>query len=215
MFTMFMFTIGNQPTVFIGVFIKWLQRTMDRAWSFTPDVTHVDTQKALDALYIGPEMEMNLKYASICTLIFVDMTYSATCPLFNWITFLNFVVMYVSDKWMIFHLFKKPPVLNAALPRTVLNMLYFAAAIHIANGMWMWGNNAFYSPDIVTYYNTFQENGKDGKVLDFLSVSHKWVFPISAQDRLTGKNSAFLFALAILMVCVFGLKVCYVQAHTC
>lgn len=45
MFTMFMFTIGNQPTVLLGVFLKWLGRVMDRKWSFTPDVTHVDTQK--------------------------------------------------------------------------------------------------------------------------------------------------------------------------
>lgn len=203
MFTMFMFTIGNQPMVFIGVFTKWLQRTMDRAWKFTPDVTHVDTQMALDKLYIGPEIEMNLKYAGICTLIFVDMTYSATCPIFNWITFMNLIVIYLSDKWMIFHLYKKPPVLNAALPKTVLNMLYFAAAIHIANGMWMWGNNSFYDPDIVTYYDTFREED-----MDFLAISHKWLFPIDVEERLFGTNSRFLFALAILMCCVFGLKVC-------
>jgi len=61
--------------------------------------------------------------------------------LFNYITFLNLVVMYASDKYMLFHLFKKPPVLNSTLPLQVVNILYFAAVIHVCNGMWMWGNN--------------------------------------------------------------------------
>ena len=202
MFTMFMFTIGNQPTVLLGVFLKWLSRTMDRKWSFTPDVTHVDTQMALDKLYIGPEIQMNLKYAAILTLVFVDMTYSATCPLFNFITFMNLMVIYASDKYMIFHLFKKPPVLNAALPRVVLNMLYFAAAVHVLNGMWMFGNNAFYSPEIVTYYNTFMVSGQE-----YLATSHSWVFPIKVLNRLYGKESRFLFALAVLIALVMAIKV--------
>lgn len=91
---MFMFTIGNQPTVFLGMGMKYLAKMMDKRWKWDVSVTHVDTQKALDSIYLGPEMQMNMKYAAICTLIFVDMTYSATIPLFNIVTLMNLVLIY-------------------------------------------------------------------------------------------------------------------------
>jgi len=202
LFTMFMFTIGNQPTVLIDLVMKEFTRLWDRRWKFHPSVTHVDTQEALNKLYVGPEIEMNMKYAALCTLIFVDLTYSATMPLFNIVTFLNLVVMYSSDKYMMYHLFKKPPVLNADLPRCVCKMLYFAAMIHVANGMWMFGNNAFYDPTVLTYFSTFTQSG----VLA-LTVTHTWYEPIVALDRAVGLYSVFLLAILCLLGLLFGLYI--------
>ena len=50
---------------------------------------HKDTQDELDAMYLGPPMPIEQKYAYLLTLIFVDLTYSATLPLMNFITLIN------------------------------------------------------------------------------------------------------------------------------
>ena len=205
MFTMFMFTIGNQPTVLIGLFTKWAARVWDRRWKFDSSVTHVETQEALDNLYVGPEIEMNIKYAALLTLIYVDLTYSATMPLFNIITFLNLVVMYASDKFLMFHLFKKPPVLNADLPRVVCKLLYFAAMIHVANGMWMFGNNAFYDPDISTKYSTTTATDNNGNTITALKVTHSWYQSIVYPDRIIGMYDVFLLAVLCLLGLMFAL----------
>lgn len=119
---MYVLTLGPSYTIYI----------LPESFYLTLPI-YIPPPQALDKLYIGPEIEMNLKYAAILTLVFVDMTYSATCPLFNFITFMNLMVIYVSDKYMLFHLFKKPPVLNAALPRWVfMGLRMFVYCVYVS-----------------------------------------------------------------------------------
>ena len=100
-------------------------------------------------MYLGPPMPIEQKIClSFLTLIFVDLTYSATLPLMNFITLVNLVVFYISDKYTLLYFYQKPPVINTALPQLVVNALIGAAFIHLGNGMWMFGNEAFTSPDI-------------------------------------------------------------------
>ena len=55
-----------------------LKRLWDKRWSFKESRSHSGNQMDLNDLYIGPKLQIETKYAAVLTLIFVDMTYSAT-----------------------------------------------------------------------------------------------------------------------------------------
>jgi hypothetical protein len=196
MFTMFIFSAGQLPPQYMVVLLQKLARLWDRRWSFRKGYTHKDTQDELDALYLGPAFPIEQKYAYLLTLIFVDLTYSATMPLMNVITFINLAVFYISDKITILFFFQKPPVINPALPQLVVNALFAAAFIHLANGLWMFGNEGFTGPDIdTTYTEVTSANG-----INFISATRSYDETVSYYDRGTAYNS-----LPYLLVgCLFG-----------
>jgi len=203
LFTMFMFTLGNLPGVFVGMLIKKIVRVWDRRvslCSYKKGTTHCDVQAQVDELYIGDEFPIEDKYAAILTLVFVDMTYSATMPLFYWITLLNLALIYCSDKLTLLNFYKRPPVLNAALPNYVTKVLFISAMFHVCNGMWMWGNNAFSTPVWSTSYTPF--TGSNG--YSFIDADHRFEFPIVWSDRITGENSRFLFFIFLFLLVILS-----------
>ena len=206
MFTMFMFTMGSQPALLIAFASKIFARAWDRRWSFRSNVTRVDTQADYEELQLGPVMDIKQKYAALLTLIFVDMTYSATMPLFNLITLLNLLLIYVSDKYMLIHFVQKPTLVDARLPKKCVDMLYWAAMIHICNGMWLWGNNSFYAPNIFTKYSTY--TGLKGAI-HYLYITHSWVNPINYSQRIAGTYSVFLLLLFIALAAFLAFKFVY------
>eukprot|EP00606_Chrysophyceae_sp_TOSAG23-5_P001328 GSChrysophyteH2.ASY1.ANO1.98.1 assembled CDS len=154
-----------------------------------------NTQEDLDELYIGPEMPLQDKYGYMLTLIFTDMTFSPGMPLFNLITLMNLSIFYLSDKYCLLFFFRKPPNTSAALPKACINCLYVAALIHMANGVWMFGNKAFSGGDIGNSYTVQNVNG-----VEYFSNDHVYETDIIWMDRAINSTS---LPLAILLV-LFG-----------
>lgn len=129
MFTMLMFVLGSQPGLFFAFASKLIARAWDRRWSFKPTVTHTDTQSEYEELQLGPQFDIKQKFAALLCLIFVDMTFSATMPLFNLITLMNLVLIYASDKFMLVNFVQKPHLVDARLPKKCIDMLYWAGIV--------------------------------------------------------------------------------------
>lgn len=74
----------------------------------------------------------------------------------------------------------------------------------------MWGNNAFYDPDISTRYATFSDTGGQA----FLSVSHSWVAKsVDYSQRLGGKFSVFLLLVFVVITAGLVLKFVYTTLY--
>ena len=151
------------------------------------------TQEELDALYLGPTFPIEQKYAYLLTLIFVDLTYSATMPLMNAITLLNLLVFFISDKITLLFFFQKPPVINPALPQLVVDALFGAAVVHLANGIWMFGNEGFTGPDITTSFTASLTSGTE-----FVDAARDYDETVSYYDRVFTYNS-YPYLLVLLL----------------
>ena len=198
LFTMCIFSIGQLPPQYMNVFMQKMKRLWDRRWSFKHGFTLKNTQEELDASYLGPPMPLQEKYSYLLTLIFVDMTYSPTMPLFNLITLGNLIVFYLSDMYTLLYFFQKPAFINEVLPDSVLNCLLVAALIHIGNGMWMFGNKAFYDPEVgVSYsaYDVWDSTGNNN--VTFVSATRTASEDIDWIERGTNNYSTILGVLLI------------------
>ena len=160
MFTMFIFSLGQLPTQYGMIIFKKLKLLWDQRYGCKEVYTHTNTQDELNDLYIGPQMLLEQRYAYLLTLIFVDMTYAATMPLFHFITLLNLFVFFISDKFTLLYFLKKPALVNPDLPKHVVNVMFVAGFISLANGMWMFGNDDFSNPEIENDYSTVSSNSR-------------------------------------------------------
>lgn len=201
MFTMFIFSAGQLPPQYLKVVSQKCARLWDRRWSFKRGYTHKDTQEELDALYLGPTFPIEQKYAYLLTLIFVDLTYSATMPLMNFITLVNLLVFFISDKITLLFFYQKPPVINPALPQLVVNALFGAAVVHLANGIWMFGNEGFTGPDITTSYATYVSGATE-----YLITSTDYDETISFYDRALAFNSLPYLLVLLLTGVLFVVR---------
>jgi len=211
MFTMCVFTIGNLPgVVFLNIY-KWLAKQWDRRWTYKEDITHAETQESLDSLHVLPVFPIENKYAAIMCLVFVDLVYSPTMPLFNIITLGNLLLIYVSDKITITHFYSKPVQLNQELPRVVTTILFGAAAIHCANGVWMWGNTSYTNPRVLETFTGYHNSNKN---LHFPAKTHNWQAFDSFRDRMYGEDSISLLVILFIWIICFGSYLLYVLYHT-
>ena len=82
---------------------EWDQRTGNLFPLFDPRITHCDVQSELDRLYLGTEFPIEYVFASILTIVFVNMTYSPGMPVLNIIIMLSLIVQYIGNKVRSYH----------------------------------------------------------------------------------------------------------------
>lgn len=204
-FTMFMFILGNLPNFSYGVIKSYVVKIWDRRWSFQTSISHCDLQRELDNIYSGPESGMEEKYATLLALVFVDVTFSATMPLLYIITLINLGIIYGIEKYLFLRVSRAPPVLSSNLPKIITLMFFWAALIHSANGLWMFGNTSFYSPDTRDSVE-FTDMTINGMLLSFVQLSHDWNYDISWTQRIFGKRTLFLFIIVLVMASILALR---------
>jgi hypothetical protein len=69
-----------------------LRRCIDRRCSFDSQKTSKVLQSEYEALYLGPEFILQIRYAQVLSTIFVTLTYSSGLPV---LYALNFVILFV------------------------------------------------------------------------------------------------------------------------
>lgn len=181
------------------IFLNYLKRKWDkRTGKCTPmshdSITHCDVQTELDMLYIGEQFPIQYLFAASLTMVFVNMTYSACMPLLNIVVLVSLGIQYIMEKWYLIRFHATPPAYSADLAKVMTQILYFAALMHCAVGMWMFGNSNFYAPDFQDRVNTFFLNG-----VAFMTKTHSWDEPIIWFSRSFGEKSILLFAVGALI----------------
>ena len=69
---------------------------------------------------------MHFKYASIENTVFVTFMYGFGMPILFPIAALNFLILYLTERSMLFYAYRLPPMYDHRLSESVLNKLNFA-----------------------------------------------------------------------------------------
>ena len=90
---------------------------------------------------------MHFKYASIENTVFVTFMYGFGMPILFPIAALNFLILYLTERSMLFYAYRLPPMYDHRLSESVLNKLNFAPCLLLFFGYWMVSNQQLISND--------------------------------------------------------------------
>lgn len=154
-FTMCMYILSEQFVLLVTIGMQKLRQLYDQRINVYPytsaAITHKDLQVELDQLYIRPEFPFEGHIASLLTLVFVCMTYSAPMPILNIICAISLFILYNLNKIFILRYHSVPTAYSVSLVKVVICVLYFSAILHCLVGIWAYGNNSFYAPNYSRY----------------------------------------------------------------
>jgi hypothetical protein len=103
--------ITPQLDLISAFFLKWITRWLDSRFKNGDDKmkTNSNTIMQYVDIYSGPEYEIFMKYAFMMKFIAISFVFGYSLPVLYPITFLALVNLYVTDKYALAYLYKKPP----------------------------------------------------------------------------------------------------------
>lgn len=88
-------------------------------------------------VYAGPIYFMHFKYSAIENICFVTFMYGFGMPTLFPIAALSFIILYLTERSMLFYAYQLPPMYDHRLSESVLNKLAFAPVMFLFFGYWM------------------------------------------------------------------------------
>ncbi len=151
---MFINAFALNSKVFQDFFKVKATRWLDRG--FTCDMTRTSQklQVQLEAMYTGPQMLLEERYAAHLVAFFVCVMFSAGMPVLWFIGWLSFWFAFVADKWAFIRLYRLPPKYSATLAQFATKMLPWAILVHAAIALWV-----FSVPELFDYQDEVVEGG--------------------------------------------------------
>ena len=124
-------------------------RMLDRRFkSCNDEVTHKTTIQQYVEIYSGPVFFIHYKYSSILNITFVTMMYGVGLPVLFPIAALSMAVLYLVEKYMIFYVYRQPPMYDQQLNNNVLTLMTYAPLMLLAFGYWMLSSRQLLSNDV-------------------------------------------------------------------
>ena len=119
-------------------------RDQKKFWPNDIEKTHTKTLAGFAELYTGPEFQVHVKYSYILLVVFVTFMYGAILPILFPIAWLNIFSLYVCERLMIFYSYKKPPMYDDTLTKSVIRVMYAAPVLMMGVGAWGFSNQQIY-----------------------------------------------------------------------
>ncbi|KAG2438791.1 hypothetical protein HXX76_005332 [Chlamydomonas incerta] len=166
------------------------------------------TQEQLDASFEGHDFELALKFGQHLYLIFVVMTYSSSMPLLYLLAALHFATCFLSEKYELLKICKRPLTYSRDLAVYAAGTLPFACLWHLALGLWFYSLfGCGRSPIMAAAFKASLEASLEN--LKGLMSAASALTPAGVAARLTQSSSAHLFlgflALAAALFVFFTL----------
>jgi len=105
-------------------------------------------------LYSGPAYMMHYKYSTILNVCFVTFMFGFGLPYLFPVAILAFIVLYFSEKTMLYYSYRVPPMYDAKTSEMVYGMLQFAPIFYLAFGYWMCSSKQLLSNDNLTPFES-------------------------------------------------------------
>jgi hypothetical protein len=182
----------------IMVMFKGMRRCCDRRGGCDESKTHTDTQNEYVSLYTGLTFDLDVRYAQIIMVIFVNFLYGAALPLLFVSTIVTLIVIYWVDKLLFLKFFRLPKNFDEKLQETVRNTLIFILLIHLAFAVWTYG-----APNIFGRLNQLNSDYK-GLVSTAVGASY-YAEQIGARIFLGHNIALDILFLVILAYIIFNL----------
>jgi hypothetical protein len=91
-------------------------------------------------LHAGPQYFMHYKYSSVMNIVFITMMFGAGLPVLFPIAAASLTVLFCLEKFMLYYIYKQPPVYDERLNNSVLSNLDKAPFFLLGFGYWMLTN---------------------------------------------------------------------------
>ena len=90
---------------------------------------------------------MHYKYSSVMNIVFITMMFGAGLPLLFPIAAASLSVLFCLEKFMLYYIYKQPPVYDERLNNSVLSNLVFTPFFLLGFGYWMLTNQQLIEND--------------------------------------------------------------------
>lgn len=138
-------------------------------------ITKKKTRKEYFELYTGPEFDMDARYASILTYLYIVLILAPGMPLLYICFFLYILLTIIIDKIMILRYYKNPPRYDLKIAKIFSNFLYFAIVLHFLFAVWTYGQ-----PDLLVNILTHEEETKSvwGRIKKRVCLKHNLIIDV-------------------------------------
>ncbi|KAK3259870.1 hypothetical protein CYMTET_31148, partial [Cymbomonas tetramitiformis] len=106
------------------------------------------TQESLNKLWEPPEFLLAERTGQMMSAVFLSLLFCAGIPLLVPMFAVYVVLQYLSDKYMLLRVCKRPPCYGMAIANAVLRVLPYAPLAHLATAIWMFTHEEIYSPSV-------------------------------------------------------------------
>lgn len=133
---------------FIGFWgLRFLFRILDNGCSCNKYKTKQTAIQPYMNIYLGPEYLMHYKYSTILNVVFVTMMYGLGMPFLFPLAAFALLILYFTEKTMLFYSYQMPPTYDQRLYENVLGKLAFAPLLFLWFGYWMVSSRQLLSND--------------------------------------------------------------------
>jgi hypothetical protein len=177
--------------------IRLTLRFIDQGFTCNKNKTKKTTIQLYVELHSGPVFVIHYKYSAILNIVFVTMMYRMGIPVLFPIAALSLFVLYCIEKFMLYFVYREPPMYDDKLNTNALNILTWAPLLFLSFGYWMFSNKQLLGNELFHKYDYL--NDQD------IKSGHEWTEVFSNAAYGTNKPSMPLLYLfwTLLVLTVF------------
>ena len=90
-------------------------------------------------------MLIHTRYSTLIVNVLISMAFGVGLPLLFPIVFINLCIQYILDRLLTVYLYRQPPMFDAELTETALNIIQWAVVLYLGVGYWMMSNKQIFS----------------------------------------------------------------------
>ena len=139
------------------------------------------TQDDMNAVFLGPEFHMDLRYSQALVNFFICFMYMAGMPIMPFIGCACFYVNYWADKYLFCNFYRIPPQYSDTMGRMATWLFGLSIVVHLLMSIWILGNKAIFVSESFDAGQAMEEYESDYNPLQFHdSLKQRHVVPLAA-----------------------------------
>jgi hypothetical protein len=149
--------------IFLYLGIREIYRFMDRGYSCFNCSKYNTKTKTLNQyieVYVGGVYYMHFKYSGILNIVYVTLMYGVGLPYLFPAAVYAMVVLYITEKFMLYYSYRQPPSYDQRLSNYVIRLMLGAPVLMLFFGYWMLSSKQLISNN----YLSPREYGNDPKL---------------------------------------------------
>lgn len=124
-------------------------RLLDRRFKTCNDnYTNKTTISQYVDLYSGPVFFIHYKYGTMLNVVYVTMMYGLGMPVLFPVAVVTLLIIYCTEKAMVYYSCRLPPMYDEKLNNTVLALMTYAPLLLLSFGYWMFSNHQLLTNEV-------------------------------------------------------------------
>ena len=134
----------------VSLIMKSCCRCCDRGCSCKGIKTKKKLRKKYFKLYVGPEFDIDSRYATTLSYFYIVMVLGSGMPILYILFSLYLLLSFIIDKTLTIKYYKTPPKYGLNINNTFISFSFGGIALHFLIAIWIFGNPSFMSGKLMT-----------------------------------------------------------------